>query len=260
MHLAVYLPLLLPALLTPLARPLSDRLHPRHATWLLTGAAAVLAASATLALALLAVSAVIRLPAVASLGHISLAELGPDTAYAMPTGLLAGILVTAATVTGSASMLRCFRGLADSYREARRLPGRSQAVVLDDQIAAAYALPGRPDTNERTWPGSITCLPQLRAWQRRPTRCCGPRPGRSNTPSSGGPMRKPPSLSGTGDWSRMPSAEPPWRPRRAARRPVPCPLCSAPSSQAERMRRPPDRYPGESQHCSPPPRHAASPS
>jgi len=144
MHLAVYLPLLLPALLTLLARPLSDRLHPRHATWLLTGAAAVLAASATLALALLAVSAVIRLPAVASLGHISLAELGPDTAYAMPTGLLAGILVTAATVTGSASLLRCFRGLADSYREARRLPGRSQAVVLDDQIAAAYALPGRP--------------------------------------------------------------------------------------------------------------------
>src|SRR5258708_19422555 len=122
MHLAVYLPLLLPALLTPLARPLADRLPQRQATWLLTGAAAVLAPSATLALALLAVYAVIRLPAVASLGHISLAELGPDTAYAMPTGLLAGILVTAAAVTGSASLLPCFPGLADSYRQPTRPP------------------------------------------------------------------------------------------------------------------------------------------
>jgi hypothetical protein len=70
-RLAVYLPLLLPALFAPLAGPLCERLNPRHATWLLTGASAVLAACSTLALALLAASAAVRIPVVASLGHLS---------------------------------------------------------------------------------------------------------------------------------------------------------------------------------------------
>src|SRR5260370_8491696 len=65
MRLAVYLPLLLPALLAVLARPVSDRLHPRHATWVLTAAAAVLSATAALPLPLLAVSAALRIPPVA---------------------------------------------------------------------------------------------------------------------------------------------------------------------------------------------------
>ncbi len=144
MRLAVYLPLLLPALLAALARPVSDRLHPRHATWLLTGAAMVLAASGALALALLAVSAVVRIPAVASLGHISLTVAGPDTAYRISAGALAGILLTAAAVTATTFLIRWCRGLADAYREAGQLPGRRQPVVLDDQAASAYALPGRP--------------------------------------------------------------------------------------------------------------------
>jgi hypothetical protein len=144
MRLAVYLPLLLPALLAILARPLSDRLHPRHATWLLTGAAAVLAACATLALALLLASAVVRLPPVASLGHLSMAVLGPDTAYRISVGLLAGILLSGTAVTAADFLIRWHRGLTEAYREARRLPGRSQAVVVPDQAASAYALPGRP--------------------------------------------------------------------------------------------------------------------
>ncbi len=144
MRLVVYLPLLLPALLAALARPLSDRLPPRHATWLLTGAATVLAACATLALALLVASAAVRLPPVASLGHISMAVLGPDTAYGISVGMLAGILLGAAAVTAATFLIRWYRGMADAYRAAGRLPGRGQAVVLDDQAASAYALPGRP--------------------------------------------------------------------------------------------------------------------
>ncbi len=141
---ALQLPLLLPALLAVLARPISDRLHPRHATWLLTGAATILAASAALALTLLAASAIVRIPPVASLGHISMTVLGPDTAYQISAGALAGILLTAAAVTAATFLIRWYRGLAGAYREARQLPGRSQAVVLDDQAASAYALPGRP--------------------------------------------------------------------------------------------------------------------
>ena len=144
MRLAVYLPLLLPALLAVLARPVSDRLHPRHATWVLTGAAAVLSASAALALALLAVSAVVRIPPVASLGRMSMTVLGPGTAYGMSAGALAGLLLTAAAVTAAVFLFRWYRGLAGAYREARQLPGRRQPVVLDDQAASAYALPGRP--------------------------------------------------------------------------------------------------------------------
>jgi Zn-dependent protease with chaperone function len=144
MGLAAYLPLLLPALLGWLARPLSDRLHPRHATLMLTGAAAVLAACAVIALALLVASAVVRLPAVASLAHISLAITGSDTAYGISVAMLAGILLTAAAVATTACSIRWYRGLTDCYREARRLPGHAQAVVTGDQFASAYALPGRP--------------------------------------------------------------------------------------------------------------------
>src|SRR6266699_779884 len=79
----VYLPLALPALFAPFAGPLSARLDPRHATWLLTGAAVVLAGCSTLALGLLAAAAVVRVPLVASFGHWSLRVLGRDT----PAGL-----------------------------------------------------------------------------------------------------------------------------------------------------------------------------
>ncbi len=144
MGLAVYLPLLLPALLAVLARPLSDRMHPRHATWLLTGAAAVLAGCGVVALALLVASALVRLPPVASLGRLSRTVLGPDTTYRISVGTLAGILLTAAAMAATASLIRWYRGLAAAHRQARRLPGRGQAVILDDQAASAYALPGRP--------------------------------------------------------------------------------------------------------------------
>jgi Zn-dependent protease with chaperone function len=144
MRLAVYLPLLLPALLGLLARPVSDRLRPRVATWLLTGAAAVLAACGAIALALLAAAAAVRIPPVASLGHLSPAVLGPDTSYRIAAGLLAGLLLCAAAVTAASCTIGCCRGFAAACREARRLPGRSQAVVLPDPAAAAYALPGRP--------------------------------------------------------------------------------------------------------------------
>jgi Peptidase family M48 len=146
-RLAVYLPLLLPALFAPLAGPLSERLNPRHATWLLTGAAVVLAACSTLALGLLVASAVVRIPVVASVGHLSPKVLGPDKTAGVAIGLLAGILLGAVALTATAFLIRRYRALADAYREAWRLPGREQTVVLDDGSAAAYALPG--------WPGRI---------------------------------------------------------------------------------------------------------
>ncbi len=144
MSLAVYLPLALPAVLAPLAGPLAARLDPVHATWLLTGAAVALAACSTLALGLLAAAAAVRIPLVASLGHWSLAVLGPDNPAGLAVALVAGILLAVAALTVTGFGIRRYRALAGAYREARCLPGRGQTVVLADEAADAYALPGRP--------------------------------------------------------------------------------------------------------------------
>jgi len=144
MQLAVYVPLLLPVLLAVLARPISDRLHPQLATWLLTAAAVVLAACATLALGVLAASAAMRIPLVASLGRISMSVLGPGTAYQTAAGALAVVALGAGAVTATVFLIHRCRGLADAYSEARQLSGLAQPVVLDDKTASAYAVPGRP--------------------------------------------------------------------------------------------------------------------
>jgi hypothetical protein len=136
--------LALPALFAPLAGPLAARLDPVHATWLLTGAAVALAACSTLALGLLAAAAAVRIPLVASLGHLSRSVLGSDNPAGLAVALLAGILLAVAALTVGGFAIRRYRALAGAYREARCLPGRGQTVVVADEGADAYALPGRP--------------------------------------------------------------------------------------------------------------------
>ena len=144
MSLAVYLPLALPALFAPFAGPLAARLNPVQATWLLTGATVALAACSTLALGLLAASAAVRIPLVAELGHWSLPVLGHNSPPGLAVALLAGMLLGAAVLTVSGFAVRRYRSLAGAYREARCLPGHGQTVVVADEAADAYALPGRP--------------------------------------------------------------------------------------------------------------------
>ena len=144
MSLAVYLPLALPALFAPFAGPLAARLDPFHATWLLTGAAVALAACSTLALGLLAASAAVRIPLVAELGHWSLPVLGHNSPSGLAVAVLAGMLLGVAVLTVSGFAIRRYRSLAGAYREARCLPGHGQTVVVADEAADAYALPGWP--------------------------------------------------------------------------------------------------------------------
>ena len=162
MGLVVFLPLVLPAVFAPLAGPLAARLDPVHATWLLTGAAVALAAGSTLALALLAAAAAVRIPLVASLGHWSLSVLGPDNPTGLAVASLAGILLVAAALTVTGFGIRRYRALAGAYREARCLPGRGQTVVLADEAADAYALPG--------WPGRIVVTAGMLSALDRPGR------------------------------------------------------------------------------------------
>jgi len=147
MRLAVYLPLVLSVLAAVAARPLAERLPPRTASWLLTGAAVVLAVATGAGLGLLALTAAVRLPPVDALGDMSLSVVRRDDPAPLPLGIAAGLLLAlAAAAAIRAAWLRT-TALAAANRQARCLPGTGQVVVLADEAADAYSAPG--------WPGRI---------------------------------------------------------------------------------------------------------
>lgn len=143
MRVVVYLPLVFPLLSLPLARMLAGRAEPRAATWLLTAAAVVLAATSCGALGLLALSALVRIPLVAQLGHLSLSVVGRGDPTASAIALAAGVLFGAALLATCAFAVRRVRSLADAFRHARALPG-GQIVVTREAAADAYTVPGLP--------------------------------------------------------------------------------------------------------------------
>jgi len=144
MRVVVYL-LLLPPIVAMLgARPLADRLPPRLATWLLTLTALVLAAASSLALALLAATAVAQIPPVAGLAHLSVDELAEGDPTKLPIATGAGVLLTAALAAGTRMLWRRARSLTQAARQAAGLPGAEELVVLDDPAPDAFAVPGRP--------------------------------------------------------------------------------------------------------------------
>ncbi|WP_037571148.1 M56 family metallopeptidase [Phaeacidiphilus oryzae] len=150
MILSVWLPLLLPLLVVPLAaigavRALPDRLHPRAAVWALTATAVGLAAAGCAALGLLAGSALLHLPWIAALGHISLPlvdAMAPEAV--VPIGAAAGLLLAGVLASGLRTLRRQLRELAAARRLAERHGSHGDLVVLPDSAPDAYALPGAP--------------------------------------------------------------------------------------------------------------------
>src|ERR1700733_1059180 len=147
MHLVIYLPLVVSVLAAVAARPLAERLPPRTAAWLLTGAAVVLAAATGAGLGLLALAAAVRLPPVDALGGMSLSVVRRDDPASLPLGIAAALLLAAAAAAAIRAAWLRTAGLAAAPRQARCLPGTGQVVVLADEAADAYAAPG--------WPGRI---------------------------------------------------------------------------------------------------------
>ena len=143
MRVVVYLLLIFPLVSFPLARTLAARVEPRAATWLLTLAAVVLAAASCAALGLLALAALVRIPLIAQLGHLSRSVVGRGNPTASGIALVAGVLFGAALAATGAFVVRRARSLADAFRHARALPG-GQVVVTGDAAADAYAVPGFP--------------------------------------------------------------------------------------------------------------------
>jgi Zn-dependent protease with chaperone function len=144
MHLAVYLPLLVPLLAAVAARPLAGRLPPVAATWLLVLSAIALALASSAVLGMLALTALLRIPLVDSLGGMSGLVISADDPASVPVAIAAGALLAAAVTVACRALWRRAAALAAAGREARRLPGAGQVVVTDDETADAYTLPGVP--------------------------------------------------------------------------------------------------------------------
>ena len=144
MHLAVYLPLLMPLLAAATARPLAGRLPPVAATWLLAGSAVALAAASSAVLGLLALTALVRIPLVGAAGEMSMQVLSRGDPASVPVAVAAGVLLAAAAAGACRALWRRTAALIAAGRQARRLPGASQVVVIDDEAADAYTLPGWP--------------------------------------------------------------------------------------------------------------------
>jgi Zn-dependent protease with chaperone function len=145
--LLFYLPLLLPLGAMAGAWPLATRLPPRLATWLLTGAAVSLAALSTAVLGILVVTAALRVPAIASLGHLSPAVIRREDPASLSAALAGAGLLAGVTLAAARAGWRRARALVGAARDARCLPGDRQLVVIPDGAADAYTVPG--------WPGRI---------------------------------------------------------------------------------------------------------
>jgi hypothetical protein len=144
MHVVVYVTLLFPLTAVPLARLATARLHPRCATWLLSLAAVVLAATSCGALGLLALAALVRIPLLARLGHWSNTVVASGDSTSSVIALAAGALFGAALLATAAFAVTQTRALIDAFAHARALPGGGSLVIAPDLAADAYTVPGLP--------------------------------------------------------------------------------------------------------------------
>ena len=144
MHLAVYLPLVIPALAALAARPLANRLPPVAATWLLAGSSLALAAASSAVLGMLALSALVRIPLVASVANLSVGAISRGDPVSLPIAIAAGGFLAAAAAAAVRALWRRGTAIVEAGRQASQLPGSGQVVVTEDDAADAYTLPGWP--------------------------------------------------------------------------------------------------------------------
>ncbi|MGW2013738.1 M56 family metallopeptidase [Streptomyces sp. NPDC001927] len=145
MGVFVFLPLVLPLTAWPVARLAEQHLHPRTATRLLAGVAAVLGVCSTLCLGLLMVVGTAQLPG----NPLPDAWSDPEVREAVPYDEIAGRIAIPALLV---VVVACGRTLWRHRKVRRRadlalraLPRATSVAVLPDDAPYAYALPGRLD-------------------------------------------------------------------------------------------------------------------
>ncbi|MEU6374973.1 M56 family metallopeptidase [Streptomyces sp. NPDC046909] len=148
MGVFVFLPLVLPLTAWPIARLAEQRLHPRVATRLLTGVAAVMALCSTVCLGLLMVVGTAQLPG----NPLPDGWSDPEVREAVPYDGIAGRAAIPALLAVAALCARVLWRHTRVRRRAHRalagLPGTRVAVLPDDE-PYAYALPGRDRDGDR---------------------------------------------------------------------------------------------------------------
>ena len=135
--------LLLPLLAWPVSRLVAPRLPPHTASWLLTGSCLALAGGSTAALALLAVSGLSLLPAVAEAGHWSPQALRAVSGVHVPVSIAAGAVLAVLTgllIRKSVHYARWTRRVSRELDE-HTLDGG--IVLLPGREPVAFAVPGR---------------------------------------------------------------------------------------------------------------------
>ncbi|MFJ7151530.1 M48 family metalloprotease [Streptomyces sp. NPDC100445] len=144
MTVLLLVPLLAPLAAPPLARHALDRLRPVTALWVLTASCLALAAACVTALGVVVLTALLKIPAFASLGELvhplrtfSDGVLVPAAAAAAG-GLTVGVLTLGRSAVRQAGAFRAAR------TEAGRRPAAGDLSVVDSPHPDAYALPGRP--------------------------------------------------------------------------------------------------------------------
>ena len=93
---------------------------------------------------MLALTALVRIPLVDSLGEMSGQVISHDDPASVPVAIAAGALLAAAAAAACRALWRRAAALIEAGRQARLLPGAGQVVVTDDEAADAYTLPGVP--------------------------------------------------------------------------------------------------------------------
>src|SRR5690348_3087378 len=116
-------------------------------------AAVALAGCSTVALALLAASAVAQIPMLADLGDYSQSVIHHKDPASAVTGTVAAVVLTVAAVAVAVAFRHRARALAEAYRRAARLHEDGTVVVQRGAAVEAYALPG--------WPGRIVVSGRL---------------------------------------------------------------------------------------------------
>ncbi|MFI9026790.1 M56 family metallopeptidase [Streptomyces sp. NPDC053560] len=142
MGVFVFLPLVLPLTAWPVARLAEQHLHPRSATRLLAGVAAVLAVCSTLCLALIMVVGTAQLPGNPLPDGWSDPEVRAAVPYDEVAGKAAIPALLAVAVAGARTAWHHVRVRRRAARALAGLPG-SPVAVLPDTAAYAYALPAR---------------------------------------------------------------------------------------------------------------------
>lgn len=143
MYAAMVLPLVVSGVLWLTGERLGRWLPPATAVRLLSLAAAVTALSTGFVLAIAAFLVLARVPAIATLGHWSIATVSSQDRIPASAGVLAGATVFVLLAAALRRFALACRDLAAAEAACRRLgPGTNGLVIVDEEEPDAYALPG----------------------------------------------------------------------------------------------------------------------